>query len=121
MNVINFFIEHWDIITLALAAVAAVVYATFKGNKSVVMRMLYSLVTEAEKDFGNGTGSLKLSAVITEVYPKLPAIIKMFITEDILKKWVEDALDKAKKTWETNANIKAYVTPVVQTRGNEAN
>lgn len=112
MNVINFVMNNWDIITLVIAAIAAVVYAVFRGNKSVVMKMLYSLVTEAEKNFGSGTGSLKLAAVIAEIYPKLPAVIKLFITEETIEKWVEDALAAAKKKWESNTNIQAYITPV---------
>ena len=111
MNVINFVIEHWDIITLAIAALSAVVYAVFKGNKSVVMRMLFALVTEAEKNLGAGTGALKLASVIEQVYPKLPTIIKTFITAETLEKWVEDALVLAKKKWEENLNLQAYITP----------
>lgn len=109
MNVINFIVEHWDVITLAIAAAIAVITAIFKGNKSVIMSMLYSLVTDAEKNFGTGTGSLKLAAVISEIYPKLPAIIKTFITEKTLKNWVEEALERAKKSWSGNTNIKAYI------------
>ena len=33
MNVVNFIIANWDFILLVLAAVAAVVFAVFKGNK----------------------------------------------------------------------------------------
>ena len=113
MNVINFFLSHWDIITLVIAAIAVIVVAIFKGNKSVVMSMLFSLVTDAEKNLGSGTGALKLAQVITEIYPKLPVVIKTFITADTLQKWVEDALAMAKKKWEDNANIKAYIEPPV--------
>lgn len=111
MNVINFVLEHWDIITLVTAAVICIVYAVFKGNKSVVMNMLFSLVTEAEKNFGAGTGALKLASVIEQVYPKLPTIIKTFITAETLVKWVEDALVLAKKKWEGNLNLQAYIAP----------
>ena len=109
MNVINFIAAHWDIITLAVAAVSVIVYAIFKGNKSVVMNMLFSLVTEAEKSFGAGTGALKLASVIEQVYPKLPTIIKTFITSDTLVKWVEEALALAKKKWEENLNLQTYI------------
>lgn len=111
MNVIEFILANWDFILLIVAAVSAVVFAVFKGNKSVVMKMLYALVTEAEKDFGSGTGSLKLASVIETIYPKLPAVIKMFVTDKTLQKWVEDALATAKATWEKNANIANYITP----------
>lgn len=111
MNVIEFILANWDFILLIVAAVSAVVFAVFKGNKSVVMKMLYALVTEAEKDFGSGTGSLKLASVIETIYPKLPAVIKMFVTDKTLQKWLEDALATAKSTWEKNANIANYITP----------
>lgn len=111
MNVIEFILANWDFILLIVAAVSAVVFAVFKGNKSVVMKMLYALVTEAEKDFGSGTGSLKLASVIETIYPKLPAVIKMFVTDKTLQKWVEDALTTAKTAWEQNANIANYIAP----------
>ncbi len=109
MNVLNYIIANWDFILLIIAAVAAVVFAIFKGNKSVVMHMLYALVTDAETQLGGGTGSLKLAAVIDVIYPKLPAIIKTFISNDILVRWVEEALAKAKESWEKNpALLEAY-------------
>ena len=109
MKALNFIITNWDFILLIIAAVASVVYAIFKGNKSVVMRMLYALVTDAEQTFGSGTGSLKLAAVIDLIYPKLPAIIKTFITDETLVRWVEEALTKAKEAWEKNpALLEAY-------------
>ena len=66
------------------------------------MRMLYSLVTEAEQIYGAGTGSLKLAAVIDIIYPKLPAILKIFITDEKLVEWVEEALTTAKEAWKNN-------------------
>lgn len=109
MNVLNLIIENWDFLLLIVAAVAALVYCAFKGNKSVVMKMLYALVTEAERELGGGTGALKLAAVVSSVYPKLPAVIKMFITEKILTKWIEEALAAAKETWKKNAAISEYI------------
>ena len=112
MKVLESFLTNWDFILLIVAAVAAIVFAIFKGNKSVVMKMLYALVTEAEKEMGGGTGSLKLASVIEAIYPKLPAVIKMFVTDAMLKKWIEDALVLAKDAWKKNANIAQYIVPV---------
>lgn len=109
MNVINFILEHWDIVTLVIAAVASVTYAVFKGNKSIVMNMLFSLVTEAERNFGAGTGALKLASVIDRVYPNLPPIIKTFISAETLVKWIEEALVLAKKKWEESMDLQAYI------------
>ncbi len=119
MDVINFVLENWDYILLIVAAVAAVIFAIFKGNKSVVMKMLYALVTEAEKNMGGGTGSLKLASVIEAIYPKLPAVIKMFITDAMLEKWVEDALKIAKEAWEKNSNIAQYIAPASEPKQSE--
>ena len=109
MNIINAIVNHWDIITLIIAAILVIVFAVFRGNKGVVMRILYAAVTQAEREFGGGTGPLKLAAVIEAVYPKLPAIIKAFVTVERLTKWIEIALAEAKRAWETNSNIAAYL------------
>ena len=120
MNVLNFIVNYWDFILLAVAAVAAVVFFAFKGNKSVIMRMLYALVTEAEKELGTGTGSLKLATVISKIYPKLPAFIKLFVTEKTITKWVEEALAAAKETWKKNAAIADYIEPGAPAADTEA-
>lgn len=109
MNVLNFILENWDFILLIAAAVATVVYNVYKGNKSVIMKMLYALVTEAEKELGSGTGALKLATVIAQIYPNLPAVLKLFVTEETITKWVEDALTAAKEAWKQNAAIAEYI------------
>lgn len=105
MKIIEFIIANWEFLLLIVAAVAVVLFSIFKGNKSVIMRMLYSLVTEAEKAYGGGTGSKKLAAVIEKIYPKLPTIIKMFITDKMLVSWVEKALAYAKEAWANNPDL----------------
>lgn len=123
MKALNIIIENWDIILLIVAAVASVVTAVFKRNKSVVMRMLYALVTEAEQEFaGSRTGSLKLAAVIDAIYPQLPGIIKTFINEKTLVKWIEEALAAAKEAWNKNpALLAAYKnTTAEQSEGRQS-
>lgn len=115
MNVLDFIISNWSFILLIVAAIVAVVFFAFKGNKSVVMKMLYALVTEAEKAYGGGTGALKLATVMSLIYPKLPGVIKLFITEATLAKWVEDALTAAKEAWKQNAAIAEYIASPADT------
>ena len=78
------------------------------------MKMLFSIVTEAEKEYGGGTGILKLAEVMNKIYPKLPPIVKTFVTAERLTKWVEEALAAAKAKWESNTAIAAYIEQPAQ-------
>lgn len=112
MNAITFLSENWGLLLLAAFAIIMVTVAiadAFRGNKSMIMHMLYALVTEAERQYGSGTGALKLAAVISQVYPKLPAIIKTFVSIEMLTGWVEDALAAAKAEWEKNVDVATYI------------
>lgn len=105
----NFFVANWDIILFAIVFIAVLVYLWVRGGKSVVFKMLYAMVTEAEKEYGNGTGALKLASVIDKIYLKLPMVVRLFVTADTLQKWVETVLEEAKKTWEQNNDIQKYI------------
>ena len=59
-----FLMDHWaDILTGIVFAVLAV-FLTLRGKKKIVAQMLYFLVTEAERVYGSGTGSVKLAYVM---------------------------------------------------------
>lgn len=105
----NFFVANWDIILFVIILLVVLVYLWIRGGKSVVFKMLYAMVTEAEKEYGDGTGALKLASVIEKIYLKLPMMVRLFVTADTLQKWVETVLQEAKKTWEQNNNIQNYI------------
>lgn len=105
----NFFVANWDIILFVIVLLVVLVYLWLRGGKSVVFKMLYAMVTEAEKEYGDGTGALKLASVIEKIYLKLPMMVRLFVTADTLQKWVETVLQEAKKTWEQNNNIQNYI------------
>ena len=94
-----FLMDHWaDILTVIVFAVLAVLL-TLRGKKKIVAQMLYFLVTEAERVYGSGTGSVKLAYVIEKAYKALPAVIRIFLTYDRLKELIESALSRAKESW----------------------
>lgn len=109
MNIVNFLLANWDSVIVVIAFIALLIFLIVKGEKTVVYKILYTLVTEAEKQYGDGTGTLKQSAVINWVYERLPAIVKIFITAATLERWVDEAVERAKTEWEKNANIKGYI------------
>lgn len=110
MNVWEFILANWDSILGTIAVIGVAIFALIKQEKTIIFKMLYSLVTEAEKQYGGGTGELKLSSVISQLYQKAPAAVKV-IPVETLEKWVEEALATAKEKWAKNANIATYITP----------
>ena len=105
MKIFEFIINHWSDILLILAAVASLVYAIYKKDLSLVRQQLFSFVTEAEKEYGDGTGVLKLASVVTVIYPRLPKLFKTLVTETKLVSIIEDVLSEAKKKWESNKKL----------------
>lgn len=105
---IDFITAHWSSILVVLAFVGLIVFLALRGKKDIIYKILYALVTEAEKQYGTGTGSLKFAYVMERAYAALPAIIKIFITYDTLAWWIEKALADAKKHWAEEAGIAEY-------------
>jgi accessory colonization factor AcfC len=110
MNFVNFVLANWDSILAALGVIAVAIFAVVKQEKAIIFKMLYALVTEAEKTYGAGTGELKLSSVVSQVYEKAPTIASV-IPVGTLEKWVNEALEKAKEKWAANKNVATYITP----------
>lgn len=102
---IDFITTHWASVLVVLLFVAVIVFLALRGKQKIIYKMLYTLVTEAEKQYGSGTGSIKFAEVMTKIYSMLPTIIKVFITYDTLERWIETALEDAKKHWAKEAGI----------------
>lgn len=106
---IDFIVKYWDSILVVLVLIGLVIFLCLRGKKKIIYKMLYALVTDAEKQFGSGTGTLKFSYVLEKIYAMLPAIIRVFITYDTLESWIETALEEAKKHWAKEAEITNYI------------
>lgn len=102
-------VNNWDSVLLVLIMIAVTVALIWKGKRGVVDQMIYKIVTELEREYGSGTGNLKLAAAVELLYPKLPAIVRLFATSDGIVKMIENGLTDAKEKWEKNAAIGAYV------------
>ena len=94
---------------MILVFVVTLVILAIRGKKDIVAKILYALVTEAEKIYGGGTGSVKFAYVVEKAYSYLPAILKVFITYERLKTMIEDALAAAKIKWAEEAGISDYL------------
>lgn len=78
------------------------------------------LVTDAEITFGGGTGQLKRSYVIDELYKRVPDEYKKYITEDNLDIIINKALEEAEKMWADNQKVKTIVYGEDTSRRNPA-
>lgn len=115
MNVLTFLAKNWDSVLVIVAFIALVVVLIKRGETKILKQILFNLVTQAEKQFGSGTGSLKYAAVADWIYQRIPAVLKLLFTSSDIEKMIEAALEEAKKAWGANENLKGYIdTPSVE-------
>ena len=115
MNVLTFIAKNWDSVLVFVAILALVVALIKRGETKILKQILFNLVTQAEKQFGSGTGSLKYAAVADWIYQRIPAVLKLLFTSSDIEKMIEAALEEAKKAWGANENLKGYIdTPSVE-------
>lgn len=109
MNVLAFLAANWDSVLVVVAFLAVVVVLIKRGETKILKQILFNLVTQAEKQFGSGTGSLKYAAVADWIYQRIPAVLKLLFTSSDIEKMIEAALEEAKKAWGANENLKGYI------------
>lgn len=115
MNVLTFLAKNWDSVLVIVAFLAVVVVLIKRGETKILKQILFNLVTQAEKQFGSGTGSLKYAAVADWIYQRIPAVLKLLFTSSDIEKMIEAALEEAKKAWGANESLKGYIdTPSVE-------
>ena len=115
MNVLTFLAKNWDSVLVVVAFLAVVAVLIKRGETKILKQILFNLVTQAEKQFGSGTGSLKYAAGADWIYQRIPAVLKLLFTSSDIEKMIEAALEEAKKAWGANENLKGYIdTPSVE-------
>lgn len=105
MGIIKFLAANWDSVLVVIAALALLGLLAFKKRWNSLDQILFGLVTWAEREYGSGTGALKLAAVIEKVYPHIPAIVRVFISAEQIEQMVDKALEAAKLKWEKNPKL----------------
>jgi hypothetical protein len=131
MDVIKFLARNWnDILVIILLIVSAVagLQQWVKKNGPIFKKMTVAekvayitrlltnlapialvLITNAEIEFGPGTGPLKRSYVIDELYKRIPDDYKQYVTEENLDDIINMALEQAEKLWNENTKINRMV------------
>lgn len=110
MNIMQFLASNWDSVLLVAAVIAGVIILYRRGEIAMLENLLFTLVIQAEREFGSGTGELKKATVIQCAYEYLPKIATLFISRQTLERLLEAALDYAKKQWATNPYLWAEIS-----------
>lgn len=80
---------------ICIAALTILVLAIFFGRSGLARQakeILLGLVAEAESLFGEGTGSIKFSAVLARLYAAMPSVFRFFFSKERISAWIEEAL-----------------------------
>jgi len=131
MHILRFIADHWHDILIAAVLVAAAItgiskwirvkgpiFNAMSGPEKIayITRLLTNLIpsalvliTDAEIQFGGGTGVLKRSYVICELYKLIPDEYKKYITEENLDAIINKVLPEAQKLWSDNTAVKSLM------------
>lgn len=108
-------IDYWFVVFALACVLSLCVYAIcffMKEPKSKkvenVKEWLRFAVTEAEKQLGSGTGSIKLRYVYDMCVSKFPWVTRL-VTFVTFSQWVDDALVWMKEQIDKNQNIASYI------------
>lgn len=111
----NFIIENWYLILLALifCVIAGVfIYKFMKSPREtqikVVKEWLKYAVALAESEFGSGTGQLKLRMVYDMFISKFPTVAKL-VPFEIFGAYVDEALEWLNIQLENNVSIATLI------------
>lgn len=109
MEIMKFLVANWDSVLVVVGFLALVAVLIKRGETKILKNILFKLVTQAEREFGNGTGTLKYAAVSDWLYQRMPAVLKFLFTERDIDSMIETVLAEAKAKWGTNDSVKQYI------------
>lgn len=116
-NIVNFLVTYWAEIVwlIAIAAITVVAVKEFiplpkDEQYEQIKGWLLGAVTLAEKEYGSGTGKIKLSTVYDKFVERFPWIAKV-LTFEMFSKYVDDALVEMRNLLSTNKNVASIVSP----------
>ena len=107
--------NYWPLLIALVAVLAVVIFAICKFAKQPrpeqlkkVQEWLLYAVTAAQKEFGGGTGQIKLRYVYDKFLTKFPYLTSV-ITFDLFSKLVDEALVKFRDILENNNKVQKYI------------
>jgi hypothetical protein len=109
-------------VAIGIGVIISIVLISFIINFNNAKEWLLYAVAAAEKEFGGGTGELKLRQVYDAFLSKFP-VMKLFIPFPMFSSLVDSSLDSMREVLNKSAATQAYVegaqTPAANTTEQE--
>lgn len=104
----NILSNYWVDAIIILVATVLLIVAYKAGHRNTVKKIILSLVVQAEKALGSGTGELKYAMVIEAIYNKLPVVMRFLFTPEEIDNMIEEGVDKLKEILASGVTLDGY-------------
>lgn len=105
---IQFIQNNYISIIVTIIFVVSLLLLYKNNKKDIVKQILLSLVVQAEKALGSGTGELKYAWVVDNFYDKIPGIIKLLFTKKEIDTMIEDGVQRLKDILASGVTLNSY-------------
>ena len=105
---IDFIINNWANIVLVIAFIIVVLLLYKYNKRETIRKIILSLVIQAEKTLGSGTGELKYAYVIDKYYNSMPSIIRFLYTDKDIDTFITESVAKLKDIIANGVNLSGY-------------
>lgn len=95
-------------ILVVLLFVIGLLFLYKRGKKDFVRQTVLSLVVQAEKALGSGTGELKYAMVVENIYKALPTILTILISKKELDDIIENSVQYMKEYLRRDKDLLGY-------------
>jgi len=113
MNILIFLyallLTYWSDVLLVVIVLVGLVILYKRGHKDIVKSIVSDLVVKAEIALGTKTGIAKYDQVISNLYSKLPLIIRLVYSKAELNQFIDDKVKWLEnKLKDPNINLLSY-------------
>ena len=105
---LEFIKMNWGSIITIVFVVVGLLLLYKNGKKEFVRQAVLSLVVQAEKALGSGTGELKYAMVVENIYKMLPGILTLLISKKELDRLIEDGVQYMKEYLSRDKDLLGY-------------
>jgi hypothetical protein len=111
-TILTFLQANWTVvlsIIFAIVFIGVLIFLWKIGKKQVVINIINGLIAKAEKEFGSGTGPIKLATVWAGIYKEIPWYIRMFFPKEEIEEYIKNGLEWLDDLLETQGiNLLSY-------------